>query len=486
MIIINKYEEEYDDGFDNPFELGFDLSCNNIDSLTINETMDKSFMDLLNDKKLFLECMKDDIDTRKDLSFSEEDKINYKESLNSWNYYLDNFDNILEKTDKILFNCSEDEVLEYLNKYEILKDKIIVINECYYLSDTNKILELGKKFNGYNIRINLVGNRDSVSINTAIKTIKLIKKQSNEIKKLKLSPLESMMITYDIVRDRVYKEAEESNKVSLSRDLSDVLFNDNIVCAGYSQIFTSILSELGYDVYNVFLNEKSNEPGHERNAVYVKDTKYNVEGLYYFDTTWDSKSKENDNSFLNRYLFFAKTRDEIEEIEKKYNINYKYMGSERYSKNIIKDLEKYIKENDNINYNITLNTINNLASLMKKEKINKGESIFYLNIKEAKEAVVKAEEIIKDLNRPIYAETFIDLIMNVRTIEKKYDPQRFLFNPDTIYKICINSNWKFKNGTNNMKNDFYNYFKEKKYFERVFAELLFGEYDLNNKKIKKI
>lgn len=145
--------------------------------------------------------------------------------------------------------------------------------------------------------VNLQGNSGYVKLDECKKIMNEIKKYVDHIKKLNLSPLESILYAYDMVRDRVYKK-ENTDDYSLSRDLKNVLFGNEIVCVGYSRILSCIFDNLGIDNNLIYLSSKDNSSGHLRNAVYVDDQKYGVSGYYYLDATWDSKRQENDNYSL--------------------------------------------------------------------------------------------------------------------------------------------------------------------------------------------
>ena len=45
--------------------------------------------------------------------------------------------------------------------------------------------------------------------------------------------------------------------------------------------------------------------------IYLNDKKYNVEGVYFLDATWDSKKSEEDKLYPYRYKYFLKTFEEI-------------------------------------------------------------------------------------------------------------------------------------------------------------------------------
>ena len=160
--------------------------------------------------------------------------------------------------------------------------------------------------------------------------INLIKKG---IKKYNLSPIEQLMYTYDIVRDRIYVEENDYESSQVSRSLSSVLTGDKIVCAGFANIFDEIAKQLDFKsmVYTLQFGEEY----HARNMVYVKDEKYNINGIYFFDPTWDCKKENND--YLKSYKFFARTKSEMDVIHKSSNEDCVFLSpkiGEQYHINI--------------------------------------------------------------------------------------------------------------------------------------------------------
>lgn len=135
------------------------------------------------------------------------------------------------------------------------------------------------------------------------KAFNYVRKSATEIKKLNLSPLESMLYLYTKIKHHSYKEEEKTDHWSASRTLIGVVsgkFN-KIVCAGYSRLIYAIITELNNPNLKTFENSietkyRDGKTGyHRNNVIYIKDDKYKIEGFYYADVTWDS-SKYTSNS----------------------------------------------------------------------------------------------------------------------------------------------------------------------------------------------
>ena len=177
------------------------------------------------------------------------------------------------------------------------------------------ILPIMEKLNFLYIKLN--GNIEPVSLDDAKKTIDIINNVAKEVETLNLSPMEQVMYVYDIAKNRVYNEEKDGEKKSKSRDLSEILFGENIVCVGYVAYFNAILKKLGFDPHSISFGDVNNaEIGHRRSGVYIKDPKYYIDGFYYFDPTFDSrKIDDDDEKAINRYRFFALTKSQLNSMD---------------------------------------------------------------------------------------------------------------------------------------------------------------------------
>ena len=274
-------------------------------------------------------------------------------------------------------------------------------------------------------------------------TVKNIYNYYKEIECLNLSNIEKIMYAYDIVRNRVYNMESENESLNVSRDLSNVLLGDKIVCVGYSKMFKVLLEMLGIDVQEVFIEGKIN---HERTLIYVKDDKYGIDGAYYFDATWDSKRKEGDNRYLYSYKHFAKTKKYFEEIES---------GKESYDTKIHK-FNPYLA--DNFKNIVSIKGIEFVPKSMLDEinfmskTVNGKNLITFLNLNrmmpfyealDLDKTVEEIKRLTELFNKEIDAETFIKVLYNVRKLRYYKDQTSCPFDIDSFYKTAIISKWKF-------------------------------------------
>ena len=375
----------------------------------------------------------------------------YKEQDKEINYIQNNLENILDSVEYIRFDFQKEDVNKFIHNNPFVLNKKIVLTEVLEITDYMKLMELMYEYNDIvdKVYVNLVDNINYVSLTDCYKTMSAIKKQADDIKALNLSEMETIMYVYDMVRNRIYNHEDDDESLFKSRDLTEVIFGDKIVCAGYANIFHTLLSYLGIKSGIVKLidkNDKSGRTGHARNIVYVNDPKYDIDGVYYFDPTWDSRRENEDNKYLYRYNFFAQTRNQVDS-DKRYH--YEDTTFDKYSTDIYEKVEKIIKEGNYFKLTEYFKSINHMSFL-----VNKGLLLKALDVVansptygcfNADEFLEKFKNISSKFNKEISAETFIKLLNNVRKIEYYQDPKWYLYSLDDIYKTIIKSNWKFKN-----------------------------------------
>ena len=400
---------------------------------------DETLLDALNDKKSFYECMEYAKKYRVDnYDYTDEDKqIAYLEK---------NFDNLIDSVEYINFTMCHDHKEEVIKNNPIVLTKKIVLPELIDINEKDKILELMEKYkdNCDNTYVSLIGNANHVSISECYKTLKTIEKQVEKIKKLGLSPMENIMYIYDLVRNRIYKLEDENESQYKSRDLIEVLSGDKIVCTGYANIFCAYLTCLGINNEIVGLEGKTEKEGHSRSVAYVKDPKYDIDGVYYFDPTWDSRKKDEDNKYLYRYIFFAKTRTYMEDIEehslKDERFDYYPDLAERFEDALNKNnMEKSLLYGKSVNY---------MAGLLGEEKIGACTYIFPFEPKYGtytnKEMGDKVRKMVEKFNKEIPGETMLKVLNNVRNVQYLENPEWYQNTLNDYYRTYLISDWKFR------------------------------------------
>ena len=353
-------------------------------------------------------------------------------------YKLSTNENILSQIEYI--KIDEEYVIEYLKRNPSLNNKKIIITGVKEF--TKEEVEAMKKYEKYNnIFIASSANEEYISVRDFIKTYEKIKDMADKINKYNMSPLEKVMYAYDLVRNRVYKAENKNNNYTISRDLTSVLLTDNIVCLGFANIFKALLKEIGISSDIDTISYSNKLKGHARNVAYINDSKYNVNGVYYFDTTWDSKKE--DNSYLRSYKYFAKTKSQINVIDNGKLNKYDYKIDEEF----LNDFIQYVTADDIINQKTDSRWLaNKISRLITGENMIEPkficDKIRNLDMEEEiKEHIENLKQYLKLFNKKIDIKTLIKLLFNVRKIEYYENPVKYPLNVNDIIETVIKSGW---------------------------------------------
>lgn len=137
----------------------------------------------------------------------------------------------------------------------------------------------------------------------------------NEVKNLNLSPVETYMYLYDLVKFfKEYKEAPSNAMSELSRRTEYILFNEYIVCAGYVDLLEELISKLDNSnlqavKYTCRMRHEENRPCHARCMVNIQDSKYNISGMYMSDPTFESSNIRKMSWLKYSYEYFLMTKN---------------------------------------------------------------------------------------------------------------------------------------------------------------------------------
>ncbi len=425
------------------------------------------FNEMMSEKNIF-KMLKENLDIFKD---------NYdlfENSLNIIDVIINNDIKILDNCHKIKIDCTYDSV-KYIENNKCLLGYDIYLNEVFFANnDDFKFVKM--LFGKYeNIHVLLNGNSKYIKLNVFEKTVQHINEIIMKIKKYNLSPLEQIMYAYDLVRNRVYTSENKNENLSVSRDLSSVLLGNKIVCVGYAALFEQILLNLDIKVASyTIISKENNHRGHQLNVVKLNDDKYNINGVFFFDPTSDSR-KNDTNDYLDSYKFFCKNRDDFELLFlTKYNDNT-FSG---YNEETVDNFKDYISKNDikKIPKDIILQ-INNLSSFIDgKSLINNLALIDNPLIPESMKKI-DYNKIINKLyyynellyNSYIDPYTLSELLFNVRKVEFYENPEQYPFNIDNIKKVIVeelafNNNFEF---IIKSLNDNYNYINNSEEFNEI-------------------
>ena len=256
---------------------------------------------------------------------------------------------------KDLKKCSAKDVLKELEVYTKKgvnpSDFVVAFDndwkkKTFDKEELKNLVKLTDIFQSMGVTIGVYDYKDVYDYHQVFNADKKIKEYANEIRKNDYSPLEKLMHAYFIAQSREYKYENDEDSSSKSRSVYGILNSDKVVCVGYSELLKSVIQEVGDENVRVFANdvgfkdlsEKNIEDKysfHQNNIVYIKDEKYDIDGYYYLDPTWDT------NIFGEVYGFEDKviTRDKLShfliEISQIKNV---------YKKDVVYDYDKSHKE----------------------------------------------------------------------------------------------------------------------------------------------
>ncbi|MBQ2946989.1 MAG: hypothetical protein IJE04_03970 [Bacilli bacterium] len=257
-------------------------------------------------------------------------KLNAKNIQNELNKLLqiikNNFTNtkLFDNTFNISYNIDD----EYINKENIIeslkqnKNFKITLNAKEYKYLINNLNENELP----NLNVRFKNNYEPISFKKFYNMYKFLDEIISFVKHYNLSPLEQVMLVYDIVKAHEYTRENEGESLGTSRSLSEIISSGKIVCDGFANLFNFILDELGIQNKKVYLSYTNKEFGHARNMVYLKDEKYNLNNFFITDATFDCKNQKRNKNYINNYYFFLKplycfnNNEEIVENPKVLNI----------------------------------------------------------------------------------------------------------------------------------------------------------------------
>ena len=232
-----------------------------------------------------------------------------------------------------------------------------------------------------NVRVFVHSDDIDYSLQIYKKEEKKLNSLLQEMDGLDLSPLETYLYIYNIVKKfKPYSLCENDYRdLRKSSALRYVLFNDYIVCTGFSHLLKVLCEKKGisvseYSVRTNYLDKDGKEKidGHRRCIVSIDDDKYNVHGLYMADPTWDSHEGYDmfnhalmtfDQMQVSKYRFYYTCDEPIIDIHdfKEYNEQVDYlMKREIYYDSLF--FSSFVNNLNNAYENVLLKIIYSISS----------------------------------------------------------------------------------------------------------------------------
>ena len=127
-----------------------------------------------------------------------------------------------------------------------------------------------------------------------------------------LSPFEIVVACYKVSTHFKKYTLTDKSEYSYSRSIYEFINNPDpeICCVGYSNLFMELLTRCGIDTCYEWSvkcereEKESNWDNHSRVMIYLDDPKYEINGIYMCDPTWDSIESDNTSDYKYNYSSF--------------------------------------------------------------------------------------------------------------------------------------------------------------------------------------
>lgn len=354
--------------------------------------------------------------------------------------YFDSKIDLFADSNYIEIDASFKELRDYIKLNPKLKMKKILFANPLDL-EYSTLLEVKKYLGEFNnVYFKVDGNDELITIEDYEKTVNKIQDILLHIKQYNYSPFESVLHAYDLVRDKQYKEEDIGEKTTVSRDLTSALLGDKIVCSGYANIFTSVLTNLGISAIVHELNGNGETRNHAIVLAYIKDDKYDIDGVYDFDVTIDSK--KDDNNFFNKYAGFAKTKEQMMNIYRRKYIEKTFSGLPDDLVTGFQDCYKQYGINGILEQ--LLRPINRLSNLIDDKSLLNIIQLIYANQTDIDQIINHLERYDALLNNMIDANIFLEMLYNVRKNEYYENPSKYPFSMNAFREVLSKSGFIFE------------------------------------------
>ena len=211
----------------------------------------------------------------------------------------DNMDtNIVHKQKKDILNIDSILLSDDINKALEVRLKTPITTKIEIKLDTNKLYDMSilEKISVIDPSITIIYGFEDVNIITFIKVMKSLDNMVKPIINTNLSIFEKYLYVYNVTTHfKQYKDqvCREDDALSLFRIFEPN--NDLIVCGGFSKILFELCKRINIknklisaDAYEIAYEEYKKTRPHVRNISRITDEKYNIDGIYINDATWDN------------------------------------------------------------------------------------------------------------------------------------------------------------------------------------------------------
>ncbi len=279
------------------------------------------------------------------------------------NFDLDNYNNFNDffAVLRNIYDCKKD--LSNITFCINLKNNLFTQEEFENIKKFNRILKT-QNSKLYIKEFDVLWDIDEVD-----KTYKYLNDIKTEILSKNFSPLEQFLYAYKRIAENVYNEDKSLKSLVMSHSIFSLKSNGHIVCRSFSTMLSELVRSLNNKYLHCFessvklLDKDDKLVGfHSMNIVMLKDEKYNINGVYSADPTWDSPNKKDMPITLSYCLLPIKDLEFYRDIKISPSLNnqFQYLLSDN------NPLTLYSLQN-NITYDLLKNQ--NVLDLNKEQKL---------------------------------------------------------------------------------------------------------------------
>ena len=193
-------------------------------------------------------------------------------------------------TIRFLGNPLYDEVSLYDDLDGIVDNPIVILyNTCNDLNSYYQSEPYSEAVHYYS-DIEASGKTD---VDTYTKMLNMIDEIVKHMKEKNYSPLEMVAYLYDYFKSHYeYNQNFENEEHGENADLDKIFDKNNMICEGFSNLFSAILRRAGLLCFTYGTNN------HQRNIIRLTDEKYGIDKIALIDPTWDLNDRNDFNNFL--------------------------------------------------------------------------------------------------------------------------------------------------------------------------------------------
>lgn len=459
-IIINAFPENIE-------EL-YKKGINNISNEELYEIVSRESRLGIVNKKItnYLECYKNLYDSYKNLIIGLDRKQITKDHTSNIKKLVDNCPDGIDKV-----KVCVDAPTNYLNNEGV--NYTYTPQETKILNDLDRYLKI-KKQDGVLLKEfgRVKKNKDleeSWSLDKATIASKKVDRVVERIKKMDLSPFETMLYIHKYAAEITYNKSKEGT-IEKGRVLPSIANEPYMVCGGYSTLIKAIVDKLNMpglkcdflscsmvkdlDNFEFYDSEGKRDFNkviyHSHLLTKIEDDKYNIDGFYIEDACWDATEEADSRSLgFAHCLYPLKDLGHLKRYTKYIQVDFddRYNSLLASEKEVDRIMEGHFDKKDQIENNIAAQLNNVMVSDVVKKYGSKSKPISIDSYKKGLETVMSK----------LYPESDDSVIQNIVEYKLKHSRERA---KETFKETAVSS---FSEHKEEVKED-----KKQKLFSKIF------------------